>query len=237
MAMSKINRTGLFAGVGALFLSVCVFPFASAGALHPGEHDGDDGKDDRARTEQSYELAGFDRIDVSGVYNVDVTVGGEFSVSIKASARERERTDIYVEDGVLKLAMKKGKRNWDRRDSVDARIVMPALNALEVSGVVDGKISGIDAEGFEVEISGVGDMELSGQCGRLRARVSGVGDLNARGLECRDANVRVSGVGDATVFASESVDASASGVGDIDVFGNPSEVRESGGLFSDVTIR
>ena len=46
----------------------------------------------------------------------------------------------------------------------------------------------------------------------------------------------VSGVGDASVYASDSVDASVSGVGDIDVYGEPADVKKDGGMFASITV-
>jgi hypothetical protein len=186
------------------------------------------------------DLTGFEKIDISGVYELDVQVGPDFSIELSGDEDEMELVEASVKNGVLRLGRAERKRrgfgiNRDH-DSLEATITLPALTALEVSGVVDGRISGIDAERFDVDISGVGDMELEGECGELDADVSGVGDLDAEELECRSVDVDVSGVGSASVFASEEVDARISGMGDIDVFGNPERVRKDSGMFADVTV-
>jgi hypothetical protein len=101
---------------------------------------------------------------------------------------------------------------------------------------VDGRVAGISADGFRADLSGVGDLELAGECVALEANVSGVGDLDAADLRCANVTVTVSGVGEAKVYASESVDASVTGMGDISIAGDPKEVRKSGGLFSDIDV-
>ena len=110
------------------------------------------------------------------------------------------------------------------------------LTALKISGVVDGHVSDVDADNFSINISGVGDLEVDGECGALDANLSGVGDLDARGLECATAEVKVSGVGSAVVFASDAVDAKVSGMGDIDVYGSPSKVSKNKSMFADITV-
>lgn len=191
-----------------------------------------------ADVEQSYDLSGFDRIDISGVYELDVRVGSDYSINLSGSEEEMSRVEVSVRDGVLYLsrAERRGRRIKKTEKGVEAKIMLPALASLEVSGVVEGEISGIDADRFDIDVSGVGDVTLDGECGDLDADVSGVGDLNARGLECRSVDIDVSGVGSATVFASEQVDASVSGMGSIDVYGSPSDVRKDGGMFSDITV-
>ena len=120
---------------------------------------------------------------------------------------------------------------------MNAVITLPALNAINVSGVVEGVVAGVDADDFRIDMSGVGDLEIDGKCQTLNLKVSGVGDLDAEKFECRKVDVAMSGVGDATVFASEEIDARISGMGDLDVYGEPKTTHMDTGMFSDVTIR
>ncbi|MEO1243935.1 MAG: head GIN domain-containing protein [Pseudomonadota bacterium] len=196
--------------------------------------------DDEIITDQ-LDLTGFERIDISGVYDLDVRVGPEFSVELSGPEYEMNRVEASVRNGALKLDMrdrKRGeKRRWrNKREGVDAVITLPMLTGVEVSGVVDGTIKDVNAGEFEIDISGVGDVEIDGECGVLDANLSGVGDLSADGLECNKVIVKVSGVGDADVYARDEVDARVSGMGDIDVYGSPENVRKSSSMFSDITV-
>ncbi len=208
-----------------------VLAFAAASAALAG--------DDSIVTKK-LDLEGFDRIDVSGVYELDVRVGPSFSIELSGRGHEMNRVEASVKNGVLHLDQRdetrKEKRMWRNNKGIDAVITLPALNGLEVSGVVEGSISDIDSADFEVNISGVGDIELDGECGRFDAHVSGVGDLDADALECSVVNITLSGVGDASVYAREEVDARVSGMGDIDVYGSPPKVSKSKSMFADVTI-
>lgn len=186
---------------------------------------------------KNFDLTGFDSIDVSGVYELDVRVGPDFSIELSGPAYEMERVEASVRNGVLHLDQKERRRRWgDNRQGVDAVITLPSLAAIDISGVVDGAIAGVNSDRFEVDISGVGDIRFDGECGALDARVSGVGDLDADALECRVVTVRVSGVGDASVYASEEVDARVSGMGDIDVYGSPERVSKSDSMFAEITV-
>ncbi|WDI31806.1 DUF2807 domain-containing protein [Hyphococcus flavus] len=194
--------------------------------------------DDDERVSRTLDLEGFERIKISGVYEIDVRVGSDFSIELSGPADELDRVEASVRNGELGLGQK--NRRWrggrDNDHGVEAVITMPSLSGLKVSGVVDGEISGVDIDRFDVSLSGVGDIRIAGECGMIDAKVSGVGDLDARELECREADINVSGVGSASVFASEAVDANISGMGDIDVYGSPSRVNKSDSMFSDITI-
>ncbi len=194
---------------------------------------------DEDAVSKTYDMSGFDSITIAGVYELDVRVGSDFSVALSGPAYEMDRVEVSVKDGALVLDQRKrskGGKNRNHRDGVEAVITLPSLTGLNVSGVVDGKIAGVDADQFKVKISGVGDVSIGGECGALEANLSGVGELNAKELVCRSADVSVSGVGSATVFASEEADARVSGMGEIDIYGSPENVTKSKGMFADITV-
>lgn len=175
-------------------------------------------------------VADFDRISIAGVFELDVAVGGDYSVTLSGKEEDLARTTAEVQDGVLVLDTGERDREGKRRfvkHGISAKIAMPALNGIDVAGVVDGEIRGINAESFSADVSGVGDLDLSGTCGSFDADVSGVGDLDAESLECRSVKIDVSGVGEASVYASESVDAQIAGIGKINVSGSPAQVSKS----------
>jgi len=203
------------------------------------DSDDDDRRgDDAVRT---VDLRDFDRIDVRGVFQLDVEVGGDdYAISLSGDDDDLDRVEARVEEGELVLDQKKrekGKRRYRGHDSVTATIKMPALSAVAASGVVDGDIKGVAAGAFKAEISGVGDMEIAGTCDSLKAEVSGVGDLDAEALQCKTVDVTVSGVGDAKVYASEAVSATVSGMGQISVSGSPETVEKNGGMFSSISVK
>ena len=199
------------------------------------------GDNDDAMVSRSLDLSGFQEIEIAGVFDLEIEAGDEYSILLTGVEAELNRVEARVENAVLTLDQR--KRRWGQKrkrrshsDSVEVKITLPTLNTLDISGVVDGSVMGVNADDFDINISGVGDIELFGACGSLDATVSGVGDLNARGLECGSVKVRVSGVGDASVFAANEVDARVSGMGDIDVYGEPEKVKKSDSMFAEVTI-
>lgn len=191
----------------------------------------DVGDRDRAADEtRAIEVADFDRIDIAGVVELDATVGGDYALTLSGRADDLDRARAEVVDGelILDTAHNEGRvgRKIIRR-GVTATLTVPALSAVEAAGVVDGEVKGISAGAFSVDISGVGDLKLSGTCDALDAEVSGVGDLDAKDLQCRTVDVEVSGVGGAGVYASESASAEIAGIGKIEIYGSPPSVSKS----------
>lgn len=190
---------------------------------------------------QELSLRDFDRIEIEGVFDVEVEVGKKFSVVISGPADELDRVKAEVEGGTLVLGQKKKKRgvfgfNTGVTD-VRARISMPDLTGLDIAGVVDVEVRGIRSDDLRVDVSGVGQVALAGRCGTLTVDLSGIADLDARDLHCRAVGIDVSGLGDASVHASDAVNAEVSGIGSVDVHGSPKVVRKNRHLFADIKIR
>lgn len=190
-------------------------------------------------TSQHYELQDFSAIEISGAYELKVVVGDDYSVVLTGPEEDLARAEVEVRKGALTLGSRKRtqreKRHGDH-DGVMARVTMPALDRLSVSGVVDADISGVDAGVFKVNLSGVGEVTVAGRCRRLDARVSGVGELDARNLECGDADVTLSGMGEASVYARDTAKTEVSGMGEINVYGSPKRVDKRGGFFAEINV-
>ncbi|WP_416879191.1 head GIN domain-containing protein [Litorimonas sp.] len=196
----------------------------------------------KKRVEQSFDYRDFDKISVVGVYNMDVRVGEpDYTINMSGEERYMSNVRVYVDDDTLYLENDEDekKRSWRGKNNrgIDITITLPALNGLEITGIGNGEVYGISSDEFEVEFAGLGSMELSGECGTLDADFAGMGDLDARDLECEDVTIDMSGMGSASVFASESIDADISGMGSIDVFGSPKTVKKDKGFMSSIDIR
>lgn len=232
--MTKLTKLKAASAISVLTLGLIT---ASISHAHP-EHD--DEKDKGPRIEKSFDFTGFDSIEVVGVYNMDVEVGGDFSIETSGREKDMDKMEVYVKNGVLVLATDENKkrRGWrgNNNRGIDITITMPSLDGLEITGIGNGEISGIDADDFEIEVAGIGAMELNGKCNTLDADYAGMGELNARGLKCKDVTVDMSGMGSASVYASDSVDADMSGMGSIEVYGDPKNVRKDKSFMSSVTI-
>lgn len=188
---------------------------------------------------RTYDFTDFDKVEIGGVYEFDVTVGEDYSITISGAPEQMDRIDVSVVDGKLILdeARRENRRRKWKDQGLEATINLPALRALDVSGIVDGEITGIDAEEFDADFSGVGAIEISGTCGHFDADISGIGDFDASELRCQTADVDVSGIGDVDVYASEEIDISIGGIGDVDIHGSPSRVEKNGSLFSDISVK
>lgn len=102
--------------------------------------------------------------------------------------------------------------------------------SVDISGVGDVTIDDFTCEEFSCNVSGVGNIYLSGKVKSADYNVSGVGKVYA--FDCQVENLRcdVSGVGGMKVWATDNLKANASGVGSIKYRGNPKTVSNASGI-------
>jgi len=171
---------------------------------------------------ENRKVSEFTKIDASGAYTIRIKVGEQPSIRIKAEENLLSLIRTYVKGNTLIID---NKKNLSPRKELLIEITTNELVALECSGANDIKVSGIDSDRFEVELSGAGSIELSGVSDKFYGDLSGAGSINARNLLANKVFISVSGAASANVHAKEFLDASVSGVGSIDYYGEPQNTR------------
>lgn len=190
------------------------------------------------KIEQTRTVADFTGIKVGDMFDVKLKQAENNSVSINADENKQANIKTEVSNGILSIIS-------DGKEDVDATVTLgvKSLNSIKITGMADVKsenrlncnqltiesngAGGIDldvnAKEIITDISGIGDVILSGIATLHTSKVSGTGSLRASNLETDKSVVKVSGVGDAKVNAKQTIDADVSGAGSIIYKGNPAE--------------
>ncbi|UTW55726.1 head GIN domain-containing protein [Kordiimonas sp. SCSIO 12610] len=190
------------------------------------------------RVTETRDLAAFNQIQVKGGIELDLTAGGEQSVTVSTDSNRINLVETYVENDtlVIDLSERKRKRFWNNVD-VDVKISVANFDGIEILGAVDGDLTNINSDRFEIDIRGAADLKLEGNCKTLVLDMRGAGDIDADKLECESVDVDLKGAGAASVYASQSVDALLAGVGSINVYGDPKDVNKRTGGIGTIQIK
>ncbi|MCX6173691.1 MAG: DUF2807 domain-containing protein [Ignavibacteriales bacterium] len=172
--------------------------------------------------DQSRAIMEFDKIDAGGAFTLKIKVGPSPSLKITAEENLINYIRTNVKGNTLVIDTKK---NISPRKEIYIEITTPSLRAIDASGANNITVYGIAGSDFEVDVSGAGNVDLSGEVDRFRADLSGAGSINARELKAKDVRVSVSGAASADVYAKDYLDASVSGVGSISYYGDPAKIR------------
>ena len=190
---------------------------------------------------RTYQVGAFDKLAVSGPYEVNVVTGGQAGISAKGGSNLLDETEVVVVNGTLTIRPKKrsGVRfNWSDGKAVFTVNAAAALrgaaiagsggvNVDKVAGDFDGDVAGsgdlklaaVAGGKIKLSIAGSGGVDAAGNADSVDLSIAGSGDIRAGGLASRAAEVSIAGSGNVAANASESANVSIMGSGNVAVTG------------------
>lgn len=177
---------------------------------------------------QAREVSGFTTVDLRGTGHVVIEQGAADSLSITAESNLLPELSSRVSDGALILGAKQGHNTRTTHD-ITYRVTLRELHDLRLSGSGSLTTTGIDARELTIEISGSGDITMSGAADSHTVDIAGSGNYDASGLHTDTATVRISGSGDATLGILGTLDATINGSGNIAYAGTPLVTQDVSG--------
>jgi hypothetical protein len=183
---------------------------------------------------------GYDEINVSGFFDVNLIAGKEGEISILGEENLMQYIKVEVEGNVLKIYTEKNV-NISSNKEIIVSVPFEKISFVSLSGSGDvkskntienskftAKLSGsgdltldVKTTDFEANLSGSGDVVLTGNSDSFTSKISGSGDVDAINLMTKNANLTISGSGDMKVNCAEKLYARVSGSGNIGYKGNP----------------
>jgi hypothetical protein len=167
---------------------------------------------------ESRVVSGFDEILLSGSGEVLVDVDGTESLTIEAEDNIMPLLTTEVRDGRLELST---KSSISPTMTVVYTISAATLDGLSIDGSGDITATGINADSFNAEISGSGQIEMAGTTDALDVEISGSGRYAGADLIASVGTVSMSGSGHALVNVTDILDAEVSGSGTVEYIGDP----------------
>jgi len=186
-------------------------------------------------------VSGFDAINLKDFWEIFLTQGESESLVLEGEEELLSRVKTEVVNGELQISF----GNWldfllpprplkiyvtlkevhsikiSGAGSLHAAIVQTDHLRLVTSGSSKMDIGSLVANDLDVNLSGAGEFDLSGQVNSQNLQVSGTGKYRARGLACQKVNLRVSGSCRTLLNVQESLDVRVSGSAEVRYVGNP----------------
>jgi hypothetical protein len=169
------------------------------------------------------DVPAFSAVSISGAYDVEIVVQKEQSLEIEGDDNLLPLIKTEVKNGVLSV---NNDKSFSTRKALRLRISVPNLDAITTSGASEFTVTNVKSDEFNIEASGAGHIQISGETKALEVGMSGAVNLDARELKAEKVNVTSSGAASADVYASEELRASVSGAGNVDYYGDPKSVTE-----------
>ena len=193
---------------------------------------------------RNYEVGNFQQVEVAGPYEVQVTTGGNPSVSARGSQNLLAHTIVEVKDGKLEIHPEHqgGMFNFGHsvRGTAQFTVTVPQLSGAAIAGSGDlnvdhvrgdsfaGNVAGsgglnvgtVDVKSLKLSIGGSGNLKAgSGSAQTAEFNIGGSGDIDAGGVTSQQAKASIAGSGSIKARATGSADVSIMGSGDIELTG------------------
>ncbi len=176
---------------------------------------------------ETLDLTGFTAIDIQDTFDVDVTVGDDFSVVIDTDDNLVERLDVDVDGDELQVRLDGGVSLGE--GTLKATIVLPELVDIDVSGASTVSITGVSGATLEADVSGASELTMKGEVTELMVDVSGASELVSDLVDVSIAKVDLSGASDVRLASADTVTGDLSGASTLTIpSGSTSRVETSG---------
>ncbi|MEO6523348.1 MAG: head GIN domain-containing protein [Mucilaginibacter sp.] len=192
---------------------------------------------------ETRKVTGFDKIDISGGFDVVIKQDTAESLSITADDNLMEAIKSEVSDGNLKV---KTKGSICNSGKLVLNISLRDLSKIETSGAVNvtsnGKITtkklvigtsgaakitlDLSADNLFTNGSGSTELNLTGQASSHLVNFSGSGTLNALDFVVAKYTIESSGATHCKINVLNELNVSSSGVSDVEYRGNPAKIHE-----------
>lgn len=179
-------------------------------------------------------VADFDKVELSGAFDVRVTSGENYSFQIQGDENIIDLIASDVSSSILKVFPKKSICS---KQKLTLTISMKDLSALSASGAMMVNIKAIANDQLSLTVDGSAGITAVGTSGNLYASISGTGNIETAELISQNAKISISGVGDATVQTAGVLDVEIQGVGNVYYLEKPNEVRQNITGIGSVTSR
>jgi hypothetical protein len=170
------------------------------------------------------DVGDFHGLDVGGIFKVEVVVGHETNVEVRADDNLLPLINTHVDtSGILHI---ESERRIKSSNDILVRVTTTDLDDLDVSGAANVNVSGLSGEELSLDASGASHVKVAGETSNIKIDVSGASKIDADDLAAVDANVDASGAANVAVNVSGTLNADLSGASKVTYSGSPTNVEK-----------
>lgn len=223
------------------FLAIlAALPLVACGSIAVGNDKGDKVEPSGSGATRTYQVADFTGVELAGADDVDVTVGGAFSVRAEGPADELDRLEIRRDGDTLRVGRKRDGGWLQSSKPVKVHVTMPAIRSASLAGSGDMNVDRVQGGDFNGDLAGSGDLRFGqltaasaslnlagsgniaaggGQVQRLKIAIAGSGNVAAKGMNASAADISIAGSGNVVADVDGEAKVTIMGSGDVTLGG------------------
>jgi phage shock protein PspC (stress-responsive transcriptional regulator) len=195
-------------------------------------------------------LTDFDELEITGVFDVRITQGFDYSVELSGPENEKKHYKISQHGKTLSIEyISEKKFDWKvnplNMGKMKINITMPELESLDLKGAGDvifsnfstshldiNALGAVDIEGevnasdVVVSLAGASELELRGEGETFEATIQGASQLKAYDFHTKNALIEANGMSSAKVFVTERLEIKEGGASKVSYRGEPTMVTK-----------
>ena len=193
---------------------------------------------------RDFQVAGFQKIQVSGPFDVEVRTGGAPVVSAKGPQNILDRMLVEVRGDTLVIKPRHDGGgfhwNWGRHETISISVTTQELRAAQIDGSGGIRVDQVKGVGFDGAIQGSGDLSVAsldvqslnlsvGGSGSMKAdggraktmtlNIQGSGDIDTSGVSAETASASIGGSGNISAKATGTASVNIAGSGNVEITG------------------
>ena len=199
---------------------------------------------------EEFKVKDFSSIVAGGAFEIEIVRAESYSVSITADDDLFKNLKVAKEGETLRIGHSKHLAWFSQITRPKARVTLPLLKGLHLSGATRGTVSGFDssenlklnlsgashvtgqitAGNVEFDLSGASHAELAGSARDVIIDASGASRAELDSFSVQKVAVKLSGASHTTIKTDGALDARLSGASHLSWIGNPvmGDIRTSG---------
>lgn len=175
------------------------------------------------------EVSGFTSISLQGVGELVIDQTGSESLTVTADDNFLPYIETQVRGRELIITIQEDTTLSDITE-LTFHVTVDSLDSLELTGAGDVELLHLENDTWDVNLSGAGNITVSGQVDTQTIVISGAGSYNGEALISQAASIENSGAGMAIVQVSDSLNVNISGLGSVEYIGDPTVEQTITGL-------
>ena len=150
------------------------------------------------RIERSFDLRDFTEIEVTGGWQIAVTQGDSYGVTVTADEALMEHIIVEREGDALRVGADRWR--WSNEGRLRLEVTTPQLSRINVDGGADVRLSGLRTDSLRIDIDGAGNITATDtQVERLEIEVDGAANVDFVESAVVNADIRMSGAGNVEI--------------------------------------
>ena len=177
-----------------------------------------------------YDITDFSRIEIGHAFKFEVTPADTYSIQIQAGESIFDHIEVTKSGDKLKIDM--DSLFFHSYRSPRAKITMPELKGLHLSGASEGNVSGFSSShDFESKVSGASELDMDMETGAFVCEMSGASEVSGY-LRATSCDIDLSGASQIDLSGSGgNIRLEASGASEADLSDftvNDADIKFSG---------